>query len=96
MFPFTQRFHSSLIRGGGLLTGDTIEIDGQNITLKRSHVFLSEFYSICIPLTNIVNVQIIRHKSGADILVESESQNKIMSKGYRYSSACRMKQLMLQ
>lgn len=89
-------FHSSVIRGGSFLSGDTIEINGNDITLKRNHLFLKDFYSISIPLVNIRSVEVIRGKSGAGILIESETRNMIMSKGYRYSSACRMRQLLLQ
>ncbi|MGE5317568.1 MAG: hypothetical protein ACM3ME_06195 [Chloroflexota bacterium] len=93
---YSHIFHSSTLWGGHLFTGDTIEINGMNITLKRNHIFLKEFYSISIPLTNIVNVKVIKHRSGADILVESQSQNFFFSKGYRYTAACRIKQLLIQ
>jgi hypothetical protein len=95
-FINSYKFRSNLFYGGELLTGDMIEITGKTITLKRNRWFFHEYYSISIPLTNIINVQISKHGSGAEIKVESHSKNLIISKGYKYSSACKIKQLILQ
>lgn len=95
-FPDSYKFRSNLFYGGDLLTGDLIEINGKTITLKRNRWFFHEYYSISIPLANIINVQIRKHGSGADIKVESHSKNLIISKGYKYTSALKIRQLILQ
>lgn len=92
----SYKFRTNLFYGGELLTGDLIEIKNSTITLKRNRWFFREFFSISIPLSNIINVHVKKHGAGADIKVESHSKNQIISKGYSYSSALKIKQLIMQ
>jgi len=92
----TYKFRASFLFGGNLFSDDVIEINDSNITLRRNRWFVRDFYSITIPLSNIIDVQIMKHNPGAEIIVESHSRNQIISKGYRYSSACKIRELLMQ
>lgn len=92
----TYKFRASLLFGGKLFSDDIIEIRDSSITLRRNRWFIRDFYSITIPLSNIINVQVMKHNPGAEIIIESHTKNQIISKGYSYSSACKMKELLMQ
>lgn len=89
-------FKSSPFYGGHFLKGDTIEINSETITLQRGYYFNKFHYSISMPITNVVYIEINNHKLGAEILIQSFSSNYIMSKGYSISSARKIKQLIQQ
>lgn len=89
-------FKSSPFYGGHLFKVDTIEINSETITLQRGYYFNKIHYSISIPITNIVYIEINNHKIGAEILIQSFSSNYIMSKGYSISNAKMIKQLIQQ
>lgn len=89
-------FKTSPVHGGHLLKGDIIEIDSETVTLQRGYYFFKATYAISIPITNIVNIQISEHKIGAEIFIQSFSSNYIISRGYSFSDALKMKKLIQQ
>lgn len=89
------KFKTTPIFGGSFLTGDTIEIENSIITLKRNRWFSKVCFKVTFPISNIVNVNITKTRRGADILIESHTKSQIKSKGFSYSSACKIKSLLL-
>lgn len=89
------KFRTTPIFGGSFLSGDTIEIENNIITLKRNRWFSKIYFKVTFPISNIVNVNITKTRRGADIMIESHTRSLIESKGLKYSSACEIKDLIL-
>lgn len=89
------KFRTTPIFGGSFLSGDIIEIDNSIITMKRNRWFSKTYFKVTFPISNIVNVSITKTRRGADILIESHTRSQIESKGFKYSSACEIKSLIL-
>jgi hypothetical protein len=89
------KFRTTPIFGGSFLSVDTIEIKNNSITLKRNGLFSKVYFKVTFPISNIVNVSITKTNRGADILIQSHTRSQIESKGYRYSSASKIKSLIL-
>lgn len=90
---FPHKFRNNILHGRGLLTGDIIEIADGCITLKRARLFTNDHYSITIPLCNISTIKVLKTSTGAAINVVSRSSQEFLSKGYSYTTACKIKDL---
>ncbi len=89
------KFKTTPFFGGAFLSGDIIEIEHDVITLKRNLWFSKTYFKVTIPLSNVVNVNILKTRLGANILIESHTNSQIESKGFRYSTACKLKSLIM-
>lgn len=87
-------FKTSFYFGGQILAYDTIIIDTEKITMCRKRYFFGPFYSISMPLANVIHVDVCKRERGAEILIESYTKNHIVSKGYSLISAHKIKQLL--
>ncbi len=89
------KFKTTPFFGGSFLSGDTIEIENSIITLQRNRWFSKAYFKVTFPISNIVIVNITKTRRGADIIIESHTKSQIASKGFSYSSACKIKSLLL-
>lgn len=88
-------FRTNFYYGGKLLAYDTIEIMNEKITMYRKKYFFGAFFSVSIPLENVVHVDVCKRVRGAEILIESYTKNHIVSKGYSLADAIKLKEMIL-
>lgn len=86
-------FKTSFYFGGNMLVYDIIEIDNEKVIMRRMRYLLGAFYSVSIPLSNVVHVDVCKRERGAEILIESYTHSHIVSKGYSLASAHKIKKL---
>lgn len=87
----TAEFHSTILRGGNIFRPDRIIISERNITWEKRNKFLIGSDHITIPKERVSSVEVFKRFLGADIIVTSIGEGKIVARHFTWADADKIK-----
>lgn len=89
----TYSFRSAITRGGGILTPDRIEIEGNNVIFKKRNKYLINVDSITVSISKISSIELDTSLLGTDIIIKTYGAGEIVGRKFTKSDAKKIKQI---
>ena len=87
----SKTYSSSLLRGGNILTPDTVKLTNNAVVYKKRNKFLIGYDSITLPISKIASVEIVTGIISAEIVIKSFGSGEIRASNFSNSDAKEIK-----